>query len=160
MTDAFIEARPFDFPYDRRLDPASTALLVIDLQIDFLSPDGYFAKGGDDPAPLRAILPTVQRVIHAARASGCLIVYTRQGHRDDMADMTPYQLWRRKRARLEGTRVLLRSSPGHAIVPEIMVGKGSSRQGWESSGVQVPVPSIACVQAVSISGACGGNKAR
>jgi Transposase DDE domain len=41
-----------------------------------------------------------------------------------------------------------------------LLGKGSGRQGWESSGVQVPVPSIACVQAVSISGACGGNKAR
>ena len=124
MTNAFIEARPFDFPYDRRLDPASTALLVIDLQIDFLSADGYFAKGGFDPAPLRAILPTLQRLLHAARVSGCLIVYTCQGYRADMADMTPYQLWRRKRVRLEDTRILLRSSPGHGIVPEIMVGKG------------------------------------
>ena len=42
-------------------------------------------------------------------------------------------------------------------------GKGasvSSRQGWKSSGVKVPVPSIACIQTVSMSGACGGNKAR
>jgi biuret amidohydrolase len=124
VTDAFIEARPFDFPYDRRLDQASTALLVIDLQIDFLSPDGYFAKLGSDPGPLRAILPTVQCVIDAARASGCLIVYTRQGYRADMADMTPYQLWRRKRARIEDTGVLARSSPGYRIVPEISVEKG------------------------------------
>jgi hypothetical protein len=36
----------------------------------------------------------------------------------------------------------------------------SSRQGWKSSGVEVPVPSIACIQTVSISGACGGNDAR
>jgi nicotinamidase-related amidase len=121
MTGKFIKARPFDYPYDGRLDPASTALLVIDLQLDFLRPDGYFAKKGYDPAPLRAILPTVKRVIDAARAAGCLIVHTRQGYRADMADMTPYQRWRRKRAGLEGTQVLLRSSPGYEIVPEIVV---------------------------------------
>ena len=67
--------------------PTSTALLVIDLQNDFLSPDGYLANKGYDLSPLRAILPAVNRVIDAARAAGCLIVFTRQGHRADMADM-------------------------------------------------------------------------
>ncbi len=116
-----IRARPYDFPYDGRLVPAHTALLVIDLQIDFLSPDGYFARKGYDPAPLRAILPAVNAVIEAARAAGCLIVHTRQGYRADMADMSPYERWRRARAGLSGTEVLLRSSPGFAIVPEIAV---------------------------------------
>ena len=46
QTDFRIEARPFGYPYDGRLDPAQAALLVIDLQVDFLSPDGYFAKKG------------------------------------------------------------------------------------------------------------------
>lgn len=124
MTDTFIKARPFDYPYDGRLDPAATALLAIDLQVDFLSPDGYLAKRGYEPAPLRAILPTVNRVIDAARAAGCLIVYTRQGYRADMADMMPYARWRRRRAGLEGTQVLLRSSPGFQIVPEIAVCDG------------------------------------
>src|SRR5258708_5425231 len=67
LVNSFIPARPFDFPYDRRLDPAAVALLVIDLQVDFLSPDGYFAHKGYDPAPLRAILPNVNRLIGAAR---------------------------------------------------------------------------------------------
>jgi len=124
MAGNFIKARPFDYPYDGRLDPAATALLVIDLQIDFLSPDGYLARKGYDPAPLRAILPAVNRVIDAARAAGCLIVHTRQGYRADMADMTPYTRWRRKRAGLDGTQVQLRSSPGYQIVPEIAVGVG------------------------------------
>jgi nicotinamidase-related amidase len=124
MTAIFITARPFDFPYDGRLDSASTALIVIDLQIDFLSPEGYFAKMGCDPAPLRAILPTVGRLIAAARAAGCTIVFTRQGYRADMADMTPYERWRRKQAGLDGTQILLRSSPGYRIAPEIAVSDG------------------------------------
>ncbi|TIT04687.1 MAG: cysteine hydrolase, partial [Mesorhizobium sp.] len=46
-----IKAIPFDFPYDGRLVPGHTALLVIDLQEDFLSPTGYFARKGYDPSP-------------------------------------------------------------------------------------------------------------
>jgi nicotinamidase-related amidase len=114
-----IKATPFDYPYDGRLVPSSTALLVIDLQVDFLSPDGYFARMGYDPAPLRRILPTVARLLDACRRSGIRVIHTRQGYRSDLADMTPYELWRRRRAGLEGTNVLLRGSPGFEIVPEI-----------------------------------------
>ena len=96
MSKTWIRSRPFDYPYDGRLDARATALLVIDLQIDFLSPDGYFARKGYDAAPLRAILPAVAAVIEAARAAGCAIVHTRQGYRADMADMTPYERWRRR----------------------------------------------------------------
>ncbi|MDG4891262.1 isochorismatase family cysteine hydrolase [Mesorhizobium sp. WSM4887] len=116
-----IKATPFDFPYDGRLVPQDTALLVIDLQADFLSPTGYFARKGYDPSPLRAILPTVNRLIAAARAAGLAIVHTRQGYRADMADMTAYEKWRRKRAGLDGTDILLRSSPGFQIVADIEV---------------------------------------
>ena len=121
MVNTFIPARPFDFPYDRRFDPAVAALMVIDMQLDFLSSDGYLAHKGYDPAPLRAILPNVNCLIGAARSAGILIVHTRQGYRSDLADMTPYEQWRRKRAGLDGTRFLVRSSPGYEIVPEIVV---------------------------------------
>lgn len=57
-----ISAEPFDFPYDGKLSASATALVVIDLQEDFLSNTGYFAKSGYDPSPLRAILPTVNRL--------------------------------------------------------------------------------------------------
>jgi nicotinamidase-related amidase len=119
--DFRIKARPFDYPYDGRLDPARAALLVIDLQIDFLAADGYFARKGYDPAPLRAILPTVAALVEAAREAGFLIVHTRQGYRSDMADMTDYERWRRRRSGLDGTTVMLRDSPGFQIVPEIAV---------------------------------------
>jgi nicotinamidase-related amidase len=116
-----ISAQPFDFPYDGRLDPKATALLVIDLQDDFLSATGYFARSGYDPAPLRAILPTVNQLISTARSLGILIIHTRQGYRADLADMTPYEKWRRQRAGLEGTDVLLRSSPGFQLVADLDV---------------------------------------
>lgn len=116
-----IKATPFDYPYDGRLVAERTALLVIDLQEDFLSPTGYFARKGYDPSPLRAILPAVNRLISAARTAGLTIVHTRQGYRADMADMTPYEQWRRKRAGLDGTDILLRSSPGFQIVADIEV---------------------------------------
>jgi nicotinamidase-related amidase len=119
-----IEARPFSYPYDGRLRPEHTALMVIDLQIDFLSPEGYFAHKGYDPAPLRAILPNVCSLIETARKAGCSIIHTRQGYRADLADMTPYEQWRRRRSGLEGTDILLRSSPGFEIVPEIEIAPG------------------------------------
>jgi nicotinamidase-related amidase len=117
-----IASRPFDYPYDGVFHPARTALLSIDLQVDFLSNDGYLARKGYDPSPLRAILPAVNAVIAAARNAGCLVIHTRQGYRADLADMTPYEHWRRKRAGLEGTTVLVRNSPGYEIVPEITIG--------------------------------------
>ena len=121
-----ISATPFDFPYDGNLLPNATALLVIDLQEDFLSTSGYFARSGYDPSPLRAILPTVNRLIKAARSAGMHIIFTRQGYRADMADMTPYEKWRRARSGLEGTDILLRSGPGFQIVPELDVAPGDT----------------------------------
>jgi nicotinamidase-related amidase len=116
-----IASRPYDYPYDGAVDPGRMAVLVIDLQIDFVSSAGYLARRGYDTSAVQAILPTVNAVLAAARDAGCLVVHTRQGYRADLADMTPHEHWRRKRAGLEGTTLLLRNSPGYAIVPEITV---------------------------------------
>ncbi|MGV3479305.1 MAG: cysteine hydrolase family protein [Sphingobium sp.] len=119
-----IAAKPFDYPYDGRLDPARTALLVIDMQNNYLAPDGYFARRGYDPAPLRAIVPMLARLVDATRAAGCRIVWTRQGNRADLADASPYDLWRAARAGIvfdgEGdAAALLRGTPGFDIVDEL-----------------------------------------
>lgn len=119
--DHLIKAKPFDYPYDGNLTAGATALVVIDMQHDFLSADGYFARQGYDPSPLRATLPVLSGLIAACRAAGVKIIHTRQGYRADQADMTPYEKWRRQRAGLEGTDVLLRGSRGFEIVPEIDV---------------------------------------
>lgn len=116
-----IKAEPFNFPYKGILKPRFTALLVIDLQEDFLSSVGYFAKKGYDPSSLRVILPNVVRLIEACRVAGITVIYTRQGYRADMADMTAYEKWRRKRSGMDGTDVFLRSGPGFQLIPELNV---------------------------------------
>lgn len=120
-----IKARPFDYPFDGRGDPQSMALLVIDLQIDFLSPEGYFAKKGYDPSPLRAVIPAVRRLVEAARFAGCRVIWTRQGYRADAADATPYDYWRAERAGISlkagRSDSLLRGAPGYGIIPELDV---------------------------------------
>ena len=118
-----IASRPFDYPYDGRLDPAKTALLAIDLQNDFLSDDGYFARKGYDPAPLRAVIPVIGRLAQAARAAGVRVIWTRQGYRADLADAAPYDRWRNARAGIplkagDGAS-LLRGSAGYDIVSEL-----------------------------------------
>lgn len=118
-----IKARPFDYPYDGRLDPAQTAVLAIDLQVEFLSSDGYFAHKGYDPAPLRAVIEPVKRLTGAARDAGCLVIWTRQGYRADLADASDYDHWRAQRAGIDLKRgdvgSVLRGSPGYDIVPEL-----------------------------------------
>ena len=116
-----IKADPYDYPDGGQLDPETTALLVIDMQNDFLSPGGYLASKGYDLTPLRAILPAVNRVIEAARAAGCLIVHTRQGHRADLADMPLGEFRNRKRPRIKEPGLLVRGSAGFEIVPELKV---------------------------------------
>lgn len=118
-----IEARPFAFPHDGSIEASRIALVIIDLQRDFLAEDGYFARMGYDPTPLRKILPNVSSLIAAAREAGCHIVHTRQGYRADLADMTEYEHWRRRRSGLEGTEALLRGTCGFEIVPELDVQK-------------------------------------
>ena len=118
---ASIASRPFPFPHNDVLEPRFTALLIIDLQNDYLSEQGYFAKMGYDPAPLRAILPTVSRVLAAARRAGIKVIHTRQGYRADHGDLTPYGRWRRDRHGMAGSTALLRGTPGYEIVPEISV---------------------------------------
>jgi nicotinamidase-related amidase len=118
-----IRSRPFDYPYDGRFSPAQTALVVVDLQVDFLAEDGYFARKGYDPAPLRAVIPTVKAVVDAARAAGCRIIWTRQGYRADMGDVSAYDRWRAARAGIMlepgATGALVRGGPGFEIVPEL-----------------------------------------
>ncbi len=70
------------------LVPERTALLVIDMQRDFIDPEGAAALAGADTAPLAAIVPAVARLLAAARAAGLLVVHTREGHRPDLSDLT------------------------------------------------------------------------
>jgi len=74
------------------LTPARTALLVIDMQRDFLLPEGYAAQAGLDIAPLVEAIPSIEKLLAVGRKSGLLIVHTREGHVPDLSDCPPYKL--------------------------------------------------------------------
>jgi nicotinamidase-related amidase len=105
-----------------RFQPRTTALLVIDMQRDFLHPEGYAARAGLDIAPLRRATEPLSRVLAAARAAGLTIVHTREGHLPDLCDCPPYKLERSRRAGAEiGAvgpmgRLLVRGERGHDFI--------------------------------------------
>ena len=70
-------------------DPSATALLVIDMQRDFLDARGYAAKAGLDVSLLRAAIGPIAALLTAARKHGVLIVYTREANAPDLSDVPP-----------------------------------------------------------------------
>jgi biuret amidohydrolase len=101
------------------------ALLVIDMQRDFLDPRGYVAQSGVDVNLLRVTIEPVQRLLAAARSHGVRIIHTREGHRPDLTDLTSF-----KRQRTAGSgaaigsmgplgRLLVRGEYGHGIIDEV-----------------------------------------
>ncbi|MEI7466128.1 MAG: isochorismatase family cysteine hydrolase [Burkholderiales bacterium] len=82
--------------HDRQyeFDPAHTALMVIDMQRDFMDPKGYGAVCGEDVSPMQEIVPACQSVLSWARAQGLTIIHTREGHRPDLSDLTAFKQFR------------------------------------------------------------------
>lgn len=115
-----IAAQPFDFTFD----PAHTALIVIDMQRDFIEPGGFGATLGNDVSLLKRIVPTVGRLIDSFRIAGLTIVHTRECHRPDLSDCPPAKLLRGKPSLRIGDpgsmgRILIAGEPGADIVPEL-----------------------------------------
>ncbi|AUC54076.1 cysteine hydrolase [Sagittula sp. P11] len=115
-----IDAEPF--PLD--LDPATTALIVIDMQRDFIEPGGFGASLGNDVTRLQAIVPTTARLIDGCRAAGVPVIHTRECHKPDLSDCPPAKRLRGApslRIGDEGPmgRVLIAGEPGAEIVAEL-----------------------------------------
>ena len=104
-----------------RLRPARTALLIIDMQRDFLEPGGFGETLGNDVSLLqRAVIPCA-RALAAAREAGMLVIHTREGHRPDLSDAPPAKIARGVPSKRIGDpgpmgRILVRGEPGHDIV--------------------------------------------
>jgi biuret amidohydrolase len=111
-------------PYPFDLLPEVCALVIIDMQRDFLEPGGFGASLGNDVAQLRSTIGPIQRLLAFWRARGLLVLHTREGHKPDLSDLPPA-----KRARGRATarigdpgpmgRLLVQGEPGHAIIPEL-----------------------------------------
>jgi nicotinamidase-related amidase len=111
-------------PYPFVCDLGSTALLLIDMQRDFVEPGGFGELLGNDVSPLRQIVAPLAALLAAWRGRGLCVIHTREGHRPDLADCPPAK---RARGRLavgigdEGPlgRVLVRGERGHALIDEL-----------------------------------------
>jgi nicotinamidase-related amidase len=102
-------------------DPEKTALLAIDLQRDFLDPEGLIASLGDDISAMRAIIPNAMALLEAARAAGMTVVHTREGYAPDLSDMHAAKRERGVAGR-DGPlgRFLIRGEAGHAHIAECL----------------------------------------
>ena len=80
-----VHARPYDFPFD----PAHTAVVMIDMQRDFLEPGGFGAMLGNDVSLLRPIVPACVRLLALARAKGMAVIHTQEAHDAQLADCPP-----------------------------------------------------------------------
>jgi biuret amidohydrolase len=111
-------------PESVSLDLTRTALIIIDMQRDFLEPGGFGETLGNDVSLLgRAVAPT-KAVLDAARAAGLLVIHTREGHRPDLSDAPPAKVERGHPSVRIGApgpmgRILVRGEPGHDIIPEL-----------------------------------------
>jgi nicotinamidase-related amidase len=114
-----VAANPFAYQFD----PKSTALIVIDMQRDFVEPGGFGESLGNNVSLLTAIVPTVRALLDWCRSRQILVIHTREAHRADLADCPPAKLNRgnpKVRIGDEGPmgRILIDGEPGNDIVPD------------------------------------------
>jgi nicotinamidase-related amidase len=118
-------AEPYEFQFER----ASCALVIIDMQRDFVDPGGFGEALGNDVSLLQKAIAPTRRVLDAARKKGLLVVHTREGHRPDLSDLP---LNKKLRGRLKNGigdpgpmgRILVRGEYGHDIVDALKPAPG------------------------------------
>ena len=111
-------------PYPFAFDPATTALVVIDMQRDFVEPGGFGETLGNDVSLLQSVVPPLKKVLETARAVGMTVIHTREGHVPDLSDCPPAKLNRGEPSLRIGDpgpkgRILVRGEYGHDIVDDL-----------------------------------------
>jgi nicotinamidase-related amidase len=118
--NANVDALPFNFIFD----PARTALIIIDMQRDFIERGGFGDALGNDVSRLERIIPVVSELLEVCRDEAMMVVHTREAHRPDLSDCPPSKRLRgapRLRIGDPGPmgRVLIAGEPGNDIIPEL-----------------------------------------
>jgi len=120
MPTALIDAEPEAI----EIDPARTAVVIIDMQRDFLEPGGFGETLGNDVSLLSSAVGPCKALLKGARKAGILVVHTREGHRPDLSDAPKAKVERGAPSMRIGApgpmgRILIRGEAGHDIVPEL-----------------------------------------
>jgi nicotinamidase-related amidase len=120
MTRVSIDAEPGAFDVDLK----EVALVLIDMQRDFLTAGGFGEALGNDVSRLAATIPPCGNMLSRAREKGLLVIHTREGHRPDLSDVPPAKLTRGSHQLRIGDlgpmgRILIRGEQGHDIIPEL-----------------------------------------
>ena len=120
-----VQAEPYAFEFE----PATCALVIIDMQRDFVDPGGFGEALGNDVSLLRRAIAPTQKVLAAARTGGLFVVHTREGHRPDLADLPRSKKLRGKLKNGIGDagpmgRILVRGEYGHDIIDELKPAAG------------------------------------
>jgi nicotinamidase-related amidase len=115
-----VPARPYPYVFE----PSTTALVVIDMQRDFLEPGGFGESLGNDVAQLRRTIEPTRRLLAGWRDAGLRVIHTREGHLPDLSDCPPAKLARGAPSMRIGDpgprgRILIRGEEGHDIVDEL-----------------------------------------
>jgi nicotinamidase-related amidase len=115
-----IEAEPYSFEFS----PHTCALLIIDMQRDFLEPGGFGEMLGNDVSQLRRTIEPNRRLLSVWRRCGWMVIHTREGHRPDLSDLAPSKRVRGRSMTCIGDtgpmgRILVRGEAGHDIIPEL-----------------------------------------
>ncbi len=116
-------------PYGFAFAPRTAALVIIDMQRDFVERGGFGEALGNDVSLLRMAVPPTRRVLAACRAAKLFVVHTREGHRPDLSDLPPAK---KVRGRLKTGigdpgpmgRILVRGEYGHDIIDELKPATG------------------------------------
>jgi nicotinamidase-related amidase len=127
MTSYRIAATPFAYEF-----PATaTALVVIDMQRDFIEPGGFGASLGNDVSLLAPAIAPIAALLATWRERGWPIVHTREAHRPDLADCPPAKRLRGSPSLRIGDpgpmgRVLIAGEPGADIIAALAPAAGET----------------------------------
>jgi len=120
-----VQAEPYEFEFD----PRTCALMIVDMQRDFVDPGGFGEALGNDVSLLREVIAPTKKVLDTARSIKMLVIHTREGHRQDLSDLPQNKKLRGKLKAGIGDsgpmgRILVRGEYGHGIIDELKPAPG------------------------------------